>query len=150
MKNKFYILIMLATFMSCRTKKETIHTIKEIDSVYVFKTELKTAPIITRMQFSKLCDSAGNLRPINYFQNTGKAKIRIQTIRDTLYVDYDLDSVKQSAINTYKSSLKDEKLKETKVVYKPTKWLWYSLALNVLLLLFILRKYIPYLKLLPF
>lgn len=144
---------MLGVFMSltsCRTKKETIHTITKIDSIHVFKTELKTAPIITRMQFSKLCDSTGNLRPINYFQNTGKAKIRIQTIRDTLHVSYDLDSVKQSAINTYKSSLKDEKLKETKVVYKPTKWLWYSLVLNVLLLLYIFRKYIPYLKLLPF
>lgn len=136
----FFVVVLIICLFSCKTREISKKIIKQVDTLHVFKTELKTAPVKTTLHFSKLCDSAGNLRHINYFQNTGKAKIRIKTIRDTLYVYYNLDSIKQIAVEKYKASVKDIKNDNKKIIYKPTKMFWYSICLNILFLLFIFRK----------
>ena len=137
-------LFILLLLVGCKAKHTTT-TVTKTDTIYKEKIVKITEPIINEVIIEQPCDSLGNLKPINYTTNAGKVKVVLKSIRDTLYLTTNVDSIVDSRIKDYKSSYKAEKIEIVKVKYKNKKIMWYSLLLNLLLLGWIFRK--PLLKL---
>ena len=134
MKKLFIILLL---FYGCKAKHTTT-TVTKTDTIFKEKIVTITEPVFNDVIIKEPCDSLGNLKPINYTTSSGKVKVVLKSVRDTLYLTTNVDSIVDSRVNEFKSSYKTEKEVITKT--KTPKWAWYSLIINVLLLLWIFRK----------
>jgi hypothetical protein len=136
--SKVVILILLLLFLySCGTKKVIKETTK-IDTIYKSEVIKITPPQLNGIKIESVCDSLGRLKTFNYTFSNGKVKTVLKTIKDTLYLETNIDSIVDSKLKEYKSKFESNK-KEIEVPYIP-KWVWYSLALNLLLLIWLFRK----------
>ena len=137
-KSKIIIIILLSTlFLSCKSKKVISETIKT-DTIYKSEIIKITPSRLSSLNIESPCDSLGKLKPFFYTLGSGNDKIIVKTIDNTISVEQNLDSVKSVWQKEYKSSFETNK-KEINVPYIP-KWVWYSLALNFLLLVWLFRK----------
>lgn len=135
---KLIIIILLASlFLSCKSKKIVSEIIKT-DTIYKSEIIKITPPQLNSIKIESICDSLGSLKQFNYTFSSGKVKTVLKTIKDTLYLESNVDSIVESKVKEYKSSFESNK-KEINVPYIP-KWVWYSLALNILLLVWLFRK----------
>lgn len=136
MKRTILILLIAWLFLSCRSTKvkETIKT----DTIYKSEIVKITPSQLNSIKIESICDSLGNLKQFKYVFSQGKSKTVLKTIKDTLYLESNIDSIVDSKVKEYKSSLISKK-GVIKVPYIP-KWVWYSLALNILLLVWLFRK----------
>ena len=135
---KIIILIIALLLSSCRAK--VIKTDIQRDTIYKSKIVKLTPPTANQIQIDNVCDSLGVLKPIKYINTQGKVRTIVKTLNNTLYLDVNTDSIKDVAVNEFKSTLKDKQ--ETIIKYRVPKWAWYSLILNVLLLAWTFRKFI--------
>jgi len=138
------IFIMLALFAyfltSCRAKSYTTDIQKDSTSV---NTVLKITPSqLNSLVIDEPCDSLGNIKPFFYTFKSGKAKTIVKTIHNKIYVEQNIDSIVDSEVTKYKSTLKDKNVR-VEVPYIP-RWAWYSITLNSLLLIWTFKK--PLLK----
>ena len=144
MKNLLIIigLILLAILMtSCRSKKTT--TDIQRDTIYKSEIIRITPSQLNSLVIESICDSLGQLKPFNYTFGSGKTKTIIKTLDNKIYIEQNIDSIVNSRLKEYKSSLKDREVIITK--YKTPKLAWYSYALNILFLLWTFKT--PLLKL---
>ena len=135
------ILILLILFSSCKsTHTTTTDTTK--DTVMVNRTLTITPATLNEIIIEDVCDSLGNVRPISYISTSGKAKTVVKSHQNTLKIEVNIDSIKQVAVDTYKSTLKDKS--EVKIITKRyiPKWVWYSLLANILFILYKFRRFI--------
>jgi len=150
MKNIIIILVFFNLF-SCKTKKVYVET-HSTDTIYKSNVVKLTPKRLNELVIYSPCDSLGNLKPFNYTLGSGNDKLIVKTIHNTIYIEQNLDSIKQSAVKEFQKSTKiSEKIVEVDVI---PKWIWkylaISLGLNILFILYLFRKRIPILKLLPF
>lgn len=140
-----FLILMLFLFIGCRTKKEIIET-HSTDTIYKSEVITIEKPQLSEIIFDNPCDSLGILKPIFYTYTTDNVKATLKSIDNSLKLEINLDSIKESAIKDYKSSVKEEK-KETPAPYIPNwikKILGISLLLNFIAGVWIFRK--PLLK----
>lgn len=124
-------------FAGCKAK--VVSTNKAVhDTIIVNKTLKYTQPTLTQLTLNSLCDTLGNLRPFLYNSSSGSVKIKIESKNDTVFISHNVDSIKQSAIDTYKSHAESEDITQEKPVYP--KLFWWSLGLNILVILYIIIK----------
>ena len=144
------ILLITSTFYSCKCKKSVINN-TSIDTIKVEKIITVTPKRLNTLIIDSPCDSLGNLRPFNYTLGTGKDKLIVKAIHNKLYVYQNLDSIKQVWEKSAKISIKDKL--EIRIKEVIPAWVWkyivISLIIKLLLLTFILRKQIPFLKWIP-
>lgn len=137
-----FCLIVLFSFTSCKTKKEIVET-HSTDTIY--KSEIITVdkPQLSEIVFNNPCDSLGQLNPIFYTYTTDNVKATLKSEHNTLKLDINVDSIVNSKVNEFKSSIKTEKEVIINEVKRPlnTYLLFYAICST----LFILRK--PLLKL---
>lgn len=131
------LILLLLFFYSCGTKKVIKETTK-IDTIYKSEVIKITPPQLNGIKIESVCDSLGRLKTFNYTFSNGKVKTVLKTIKDTLYLETNIDSIVDSKLKEYKSSYENNK-EVIKVPYIP-KWVWYSLIFNILLLMWIFRK----------
>ena len=140
------IIIVLIILCSCKAKRIE-HTIYKTDTIT--RTELIKIdkPQLNTIKIENVCDSLGNLLPIYYTNTSNNVKTTLKSEDNTLKLEVDVDSIVNSRIEQYKSSITKEK--EVFIKYKNKDIMWYSISLNLLLLAWIFRK--PLLKLIkPF
>jgi len=109
-KIKFIALIILVycLFISCKSKQIT-KTINSIDTIKVEKIIKIQTPQLNSIKIESVCDSVGALKQFKYTFTSDKVKVSLKTIKDTLYLTYNVDSIVDSRLNEFKSSYKSEK-----------------------------------------
>ena len=137
MKKLLIIILIASLFLSCKSKKIVSEIIKT-DTIYKEKVIKITPSRLNSLTVESPCDSLGKLKPFNYTLGSGNDKIIVKTLHNTIYVEQNLDSIKEVYEKEYRSKL-DSNKKEIEVPYIP-KWVWYSLVLNLLLLVWIFRN----------
>lgn len=143
MKYKIILIILLALLLiSCKTKYITSVETKT-DTIQTTKVIKIDKPQLNEIIIENICDSLGQLKMINYISRSDNTKTSLKSTKNSLILTVNIDSIVNSEIETYKSSLKTE-LKEdiTEVRYIP-KWVWYNLALSILLIGWTFRRFIP-------
>jgi len=137
----------LFAVIGCKSKKAITSTLTKIDTVKVFKDRIIEKPIERIVKIEEPCDSLG-LKPIDKEIITKYVTVKIKGERDTLFVQTNIDSIIQQTIIKEKLKWDSEFKVETK--YRIAKWSFYSLGVNLLLIIITFRKFIPLLKFLPF
>jgi hypothetical protein len=148
MKRLLFFLLIISLF-SCKTKKIYL-TESKTDTVRIEKVVKFTPSQLNELVISEPCDSLGNLKSFNYNLGSGKDKLVVKTIDNKIYIEQNLDSIKQI---WEKELIKSKEISE-KIVEIPTipsyiyKIIITSLILNFILVIFTFRKRIPFLNLL--
>jgi len=139
MKKITVILGVLLIIVSCKTKK-TFTTTDSKDTIKTVKIVKITNPQLNNIVIDDPCDSLGNLKPFNYTFVSDKIKTSLKAINDTIYLEQNIDSIKDVWESEYRSSYKSkEELKVITERYIP-KWAWYSLIYSILSSIWIFRK----------
>lgn len=143
-------LFLILLLISCKPTKTVVKTERSHDFIYKENTIKLTPPSISLIKIEKPCDSLGDLKPFKTVIKTGKAHITIEGKNNVITAKINLDSIKEGAIKEYRSKFKESTHKEVITKYKIPKWVWWLLGINILYIVYRLRKYIPYLNMLPF
>ena len=136
---------------SCCTPREIVRTETNYDTIVVNKIEKVQVPIHSTITIEEPCDSLGILKDFKQTIKTGKAKITVSNVNGTIDVQVDMDSIKEVWKSEQSKSQKETIIEIPVEVPKPflPKIFWYSIGVNVLLLIYALRKFIPFLKFIP-
>ena len=124
------ILFFAVLFLSgCRPKKVYVEKIKT-DTI-IKKEIIKVQPShLAKLEVDSACDSLGNLRPFRSVIGYGGNRVILRTIENKIYIEHNADSIKQIAVEEYKSRVGKEK----EIVYKryiPASF-YYSVFFNIL------------------
>lgn len=130
------LLILLVLFTSCKTKQSTV--IHKTDSIIVTKVIKVTPSRLNELVIQNVCDSLGNLKIINYTNTSDKVQTTLKTVKNTLILEVNIDSLKQEWIKERKTSILKEKIVVEKK-YIP-KFVYYIIIYSILATLFIFRK----------
>ena len=100
--------IIYILFVSCKAKvvNTETHTIDTIKVEQIIKIQ---TPQLNSIKIESVCDSVGALKQFKYTFTSDKVKVSLKTIKDTLYLTYNVDSIVDSRLNEFKSSYKSEK-----------------------------------------
>ena len=102
------VFIIYILFVSCKAK--VVHTeTHTIDTIKVEKIIKIQTPQLNSIKIESVCDSVGALKQFKYTFTSDKVKVSLKTIKDTLYLTYNVDSIVDSRLNEFKSSYKSEK-----------------------------------------
>jgi len=146
MKNVIFIII-LYIFTGCAAKKVYVET-KTTDTIYKKEIIKVSIPQVNKVFIDKPCDSLGNIIPFKHIIYNDKVRTVIKTVNNNIVVEQNIDSIVDIRVREYIS--KNKSHEEVIIKYRVPKWCYYSLLITSLLLVWIFRKFIPILKLLPF
>ena len=104
MKKLIILILISLLFLSCKTKKIVSNQTK---TDTIFKSEIiKITPArLNQLTIDSPCDSLGKLKPFNYTLSSGNDKIIVKTLHNTIYVEQNLDSIKQVWKKEYESHI---------------------------------------------
>jgi len=131
------ILLIFASLTSCKAKIQTIET-HSTDTIYKSEVIKIDKPQLNKIFLDNICDSLGNLRPFKITYGTKSNNTTLIGKDNVIYLEQNVDSIVNSEIEKYKSSIKTEKEVIIKTVKRPFNL--YSIILNVVLLLWTFRK----------
>lgn len=141
------LLLILLVVVSCKPKQVYLET-HSIDTIKVKEVITIQPSQLNQLIIDTPCDSLGKLKPINYTFGTDNDKTTVKTTHNKLIIAQKKDSV----ISTEKETATISKTTSAsvKIKYKYPKWIWYSLGFNLLVLLYILKKFTSIFNFLPF
>ena len=135
------VLLIFLSLTSCKSKIQTIET-HSTDTIYKSEIIKIDKPQLNEIFIDNVCDSLGNLLPIYYTNVSNNTQTSLKSSKNSLILSVNVDSIVNSKVNEYKSSIKIEKKKD--IEFKTPNWikklLAISLFLNVVLLIWIFRK----------
>ena len=138
MKKILLIILLALLFLSCRAKKIYVET-HSTDTIYKSEIIKITPAQVNSLVIESPCDSLGNLKPFMYAIGTGKNKVSLKTVKNTIYVEQNIDSLKEVWKNDYKSSTKTS-VKEM-VTFKTPAWNW-KVIIVLIIIIFLETFYI--------
>ena len=143
----FTILFWTILLSGCKAKRIE-HTVYKTDTIKT-NTVLKiTEPQLTDLTIDNPCDSLGQLKPFIFTYGNDNDKKTVKSIDNKLVIVDDKKADTTKTVDKERVSVTEEK--EVIIQYKIPKWCWYVLIYSILLTVWTLKKFIPYLKLLPF
>lgn len=126
---------------SCRAKKVQSEKVVEVKSdTLILKEEIITRdPLRGQLVIRQICDTiTGSPREFEQAITQGGDSISVRIQGNDFFLDLSqIDSIKSKAVSEYKSTLNrktEENATET-IRYVPPGWIWYSVGLNILLIL---------------
>ena len=131
------VLLISSLFYSCKSRK-TVTEITKTDTIYKSEIIKITPAQLNTIKIESVCDSLGRLKSFNYTFTNGTIKTVLKTIKDTLYLESNVDSIVNSKVNEYKSSITKDKQVIIKEVKRPLNW--YLLIYSLIASIYILRK----------
>ncbi len=144
-------LILLLLIVSCKPKQIVVtKTLK--DTIHITKIQKIRVPIKSTITIEKPCDSLSILKDFKRTFKADKVFVQVQSNNGNIEVKIDLDSLKQEWVKTYEGRT-EIIVKEIPVeVPKPfiPNWIWYISGGFILSLVWNFKKFIPFLKFLPF
>ncbi len=124
-------------FISCKSKKSYVET-HTTDTIYKSSIIEIQKPQLNTLIINEPCDTLGILKPFNYTFVSNNVKGTLKSEHNTIKLEVNVDSIVNSKVNEYKSSIKTEKELIIKEVKRPLNL--YSVILNVIFALWIFRK----------
>ena len=137
MKKTIIIILISLLFISCKSKKSYVET-HTTDTIYKSSIIEIQKPQLNTLIINEPCDTLGILKPFNYTFVSNNVKGTIKSEHNTIKLEVNVDSIVNSKVNEYKSSIKTEKELIIKEVKRPLNL--YSVILNVIFALWIFRK----------
>tara|TARA_R110000822_G_scaffold255897_1_gene381887 strand:- start:105 stop:548 length:444 start_codon:yes stop_codon:yes gene_type:complete len=145
-KKIFFFIISFTLLFGCGSKK-TVTEFKEVikrDSIYIIKDRFITQKVIDTLVVDSPCDSVtGTLKDFEKEIRTNNAKVTLKSVKGSIQVSVNIDSIVSSKITEFKQNYKVEKeIKEVEIVrYKTPFWLWMLVILEgfIIFLLFRLK-----------
>ena len=131
------VLLISSLFYSCKSRK-VISEITKTDTIYKSEIIKITPAQLNTIKIESVCDSLGRLKSFNYTFTNGSVKTVLKTIKDTLYLESNVDSIVNSKVNEYKSSITKDKQVIIKEVKRPLNW--YLLIYSLIASIWIFRK----------
>lgn len=145
------LIVVLLLIFGCKAKQTTLEkVITKTDTIFTEKVKEIQVPIESIVTINNPCDSTGILKGFKQRFKTKTVYVTVEGKNNEIDVKINLDSIKQEAVKEYVSKNTSEIETIEIIKYKIPKWVWWSLLVNVLLLLYLFRRFIPLLKLLPF
>ena len=102
MKKLIIIILIASLFLSCKSKKVVSEIIKT-DTIYKSEIIKITPTQLNSIKIESICDSLGSLKQFNYTFSSGKVKTVLKTIKDTLYLESNVDSIIESKVKEYET-----------------------------------------------
>ena len=145
MKSKlFFFIISFTLLFGCGSKK-TVTEFKEVikrDSIYIIKDRFITQKVIDTLVVDSPCDSVtGTLKDFEKEIRTNNAKVTLKSVKGSIQVSVNIDSIVSSKITEFKQNYKSEtQIKEVEIVrYKTPFWLWMLVILEGLIIFLLFR-----------
>ena len=133
----FIIIILIAISYSCKAKINTVET-HSTDTIRIEKIVRITPAQINSLKIDSPCDSLGNLKPFFYTLYRGKDKLIVKTIDNNIYIEQNLDSIKEVWLKEQqKSTFTSDKMD---IIYKTPNWNW-KIMLIMLITIVLLWKF---------
>ena len=142
--NKILLLLFFISLISCKTKQITV-TKTEIqkDTIYVEKVVKINVPQTQIVEIESPCDTLGNLKPFKSVLKSDKVNVLIEAKDGKLTATINLDSIKEVYKKEFQSHVSDKvEIKEIPIIQPLPKWVWWSLVLNLVLLIWTFKKLI--------
>ena len=145
MKNKLLLFIItLIVFSGCVAKKTTteIKEVVKIDSIYIIKDRFITQKVIDTLVVESPCDSiTGKLKDFEKEIRTPQAKITLKSVKGSIQVSVNIDSIVNSKVREFKLNYKAEKeIKEVEIViFRTPFWMWLVIIIEGLIIFLLLR-----------
>ena len=134
-------MIVIISVLGCKTPKTVYKNVETHDTIVITEVIKVVQPRLTNLIVDSPCDSLGRLKPIFYETITPTKTLSIKTIDNKLVITEKQDStVVQKVVDKQTNSVSTSD--EIKLLIKTPKWAYYSLILNVLLLVWVARKLI--------
>jgi len=145
MKKTLLVLLLMLLF-GCKAKVVSVKT-HSTDTIYKSEIIKITKLQLTELVIDNICDSLGNLKPFKITYGTKDNNTTLIGKDNIIYLEQNVDSIVNSKVNEYKS--KNTSSEIIKVKTKTPKLFWYLLIYSILATVYIFRKFIPYLNMLP-
>jgi hypothetical protein len=146
---KYLIIFLLFFIVGCKSQKTTFETsIAKKDSISLHVTKTVLLPVISSIEIERPCDSVKGLKPFVKKIASQYANVEIRSRNNALFVELTTDTISQedkvSRQISEKSSTHINQI-ETTSKYIP-KWVWWSVVFNAGSILWIFRKFVPFLR----
>jgi hypothetical protein len=144
MNKLFFFTIILLILNSCVAKK-TVTEFKEVikrDSIYIIKDRFITQKVVDTLVVESPCDSVtGVLKDFEKEIVTPQAKIVLKSVKGTIQVSVNIDSIVSSKITEFKQNYKAEKeIKEIEIVkFRTPLWVWGIILFEGLMIFLLIR-----------
>jgi hypothetical protein len=138
------ILIILILLVSCKPQQITVtKTEYQKDTIYVEKVVKINVPQTQIVEIESPCDSLGVLKPFKTTLKSDKVNVSIVSKDGKLTATINLDSIKEVYQKEFQSSVSNKvEIREVKIKQPLPKWIWYSLGINLVLLIWTFKKQI--------
>lgn len=132
---RIFLIILIAFFLiGCRAKKITVNT-HSTDTIRIEKIVKITPQQLNNLVIDSPCDSLGNLKPFTYSFGSKENKTTVKTLKNTIVIEQNIDSLKSVWEKEYKAStFKSEK---AEIIYKTPNWNWKIMAVMGLIIIFL-------------
>ena len=145
MKSKlFFFIISFSVLFSCVAKKNSTEY-KEIikrDSVYIVKDRFITQKVVDTLIVDSPCDTVtGALKDFEKEIRTNNAKVTLKSVKGSIQVSVNIDSIVSSKITEFKQNYKSEiQIKEVEIVkFRTPLWVWGIILLESLIIFLLIR-----------
>ena len=145
MKNKLLLFITTLIILSGCVAKKTTTEIKEVvkrDSIYIIKDRFITQKVIDTLVVESPCDSiTGKLKDFEKEIRTPQAKITLKSVKGSIQVSVNIDSIVSSKVKEFKLNYKAEKeIKEVEnVIFRTPFWMWLVIVIEGLIIFLLLK-----------
>ena len=145
MKNKLLLFITTLIILSGCVAKKTTTEIKEVvkrDSIYIIKDRFITQKVIDTLVVESPCDSiTGKLKDFEKEIRTPQAKITLKSVKGSIQVSVNIDSIVSSKVKEFKLNYKAEKeIKEVEtVIFRTPLWVWLVMLIEGLIIFLLIR-----------
>ncbi len=150
---KAFMLILLILLLSgCKAKKPTVITQTIRDTINIETVRTIQVPVERIITISSPCDSLGVLKDFKQTLVDGKVKVVIRSVNNTIVAEVNIDSIKEVWVREFKGEVREKVTFVDREVPKPfiPKFVWWISGGFILSLVFNFRKFIPFLKFIPF
>ncbi|MFZ2432516.1 MAG: hypothetical protein WAW57_15360 [Lutibacter sp.] len=128
----FLIILLSFLLIGCKSNKNTVET-HSTDTIRIEKIIKITPAQLNNLVIESPCDSLGNLKPFNYSFGSENNKTTVKTLKNTIVIEQNLDSLKSVWEKEYKAStFKSEKVE---IIYKTPNWNWKIIAVMGLIII---------------
>lgn len=144
MKRIIIIIIIGLLAYSCVSKK-VVTEFKEVvklDSVYIVKDRFITKKVVDTLTIKQPCDTVtGLLKDFEKEIRTSNAKVKLSSVKGSIQVTVNIDSIVNSRITEFKQNYKTEvEYKEINIIkYKIPLWIWVIVLIEGLIIFLLIR-----------
>jgi hypothetical protein len=144
MNKLFFFTIIFTLLFGCRSHKTTTE-FKEVikrDSIYIVKDRFITQKVIDTLVVESPCDSlTGVLKNFEKEIVTPQAKIKLKSVKGSIEVSVNIDSIVSSKVTEFKQNYKAEtQIKEIEVIkFRTPLWVWGIIIFEGLIIFLLIK-----------